>query len=218
MGKIRKNEAGFSAVEILIVLVVVALIGGVGYFVYKNQYKAKTATVVPNNTSPVATSPTTQTTDTYTGWKQYCDPLKVGCLKYPTDWKVVEDIAGVQKPNVQFVPPIGSAHPIDVILDFTTRETATLTQGDILLTSELSTHISGLSVYQGIASGYNPYIIIAQTNGLTLNTVTNGHSWTLGAEKDNSTPALTSTDEAKAWFNSTEAKTALQIIQSFTYQ
>lgn len=39
MGKIRKNEAGFSAVEVILVLIVMALIGGVGWFVYKNQHK-----------------------------------------------------------------------------------------------------------------------------------------------------------------------------------
>lgn len=43
MGKLRKNQSGFSAVEIVLVLVIVGLIGGVGFMVYNNHNK-KTAT------------------------------------------------------------------------------------------------------------------------------------------------------------------------------
>ncbi len=63
MGKIRKNEAGFSAVELLIILVVVALIGGAGYFVYKSHHKVTTASVATTTTSkPTTTTPPASTT------------------------------------------------------------------------------------------------------------------------------------------------------------
>ena len=46
----KKNEKGFSVVEILIVLVVVSLIGGAGWYVYQNKNKANTqATEQPIN-------------------------------------------------------------------------------------------------------------------------------------------------------------------------
>ena len=73
MGKIRKNQEGFSVVEVVLVLVVVALIGVVGFMVYKNQHKttnnsttnATTLTTPPKTTTPPVTTPA-QTTDTLT--------------------------------------------------------------------------------------------------------------------------------------------------------
>lgn len=52
MNKISKNEKGFSVVETLLVLVIVVLIGIVGYMVYKNHHK----TTVPNNTAKTSTT------------------------------------------------------------------------------------------------------------------------------------------------------------------
>lgn len=57
MGKIRKNEAGFSAVEFVLVLVIVGLIGVVGFLVYKNQHK----TTTPVSGTTKSTSPTSST-------------------------------------------------------------------------------------------------------------------------------------------------------------
>ncbi len=62
MGKLRNNESGFGVVEIILVLVIVALIGAVGYLVYKNHSKtvvtpvAATTTTKPATTSPAKTA------------------------------------------------------------------------------------------------------------------------------------------------------------------
>ncbi len=37
----KKNQKGFSVVEGLIVVVVVAVIGGLGYYIYQHNYKTK---------------------------------------------------------------------------------------------------------------------------------------------------------------------------------
>jgi len=47
MKRISKNQKGFSAVELLIIVVVIGLIGGAGYAVYKNHHK--TSTTVSSN-------------------------------------------------------------------------------------------------------------------------------------------------------------------------
>ena len=69
MNKIKKNEAGFSAVEIVLVLVIVGLIGVVGFMVYKNHNKAKDSTtktssrqIVQNKISSSATTKQTAVT------------------------------------------------------------------------------------------------------------------------------------------------------------
>lgn len=72
MGKLQDNETGFSVVEIVLVVVVIALIGTVGWLIYKNHHKTtvssstsnsapkttntKTLTVTPSNSPQVFTA------------------------------------------------------------------------------------------------------------------------------------------------------------------
>lgn len=64
MGKIRKNETGFSPIEVILVLVIVGLMGVVGFMVYNNQNKTKPATVATRTSTPTATTQTKTTTPT----------------------------------------------------------------------------------------------------------------------------------------------------------
>jgi Tfp pilus assembly protein PilE len=87
MGKIRQNEAGFSPVEVVLVIVVVALIGVVGWLVYKNHNKStNTSSTTANTTS---TKTTTQPVATNT--KTYADPAKAYTVAYPQDWALKEE-------------------------------------------------------------------------------------------------------------------------------
>lgn len=86
MNIVRKSELGFGAVEVLIVLVVTALIGGVGYVAYKNLNTAKQVAVTNNTSAPKPTPPAP--TDPYAGWQQYCSAGGAVCFQYPTDWKI----------------------------------------------------------------------------------------------------------------------------------
>jgi prepilin-type N-terminal cleavage/methylation domain-containing protein len=79
-----KKQKGFSAVEVILVLVIVALIGVVGYMAYKSHHKAATTT------SAKAAAPTKKaatTADPYAGWQSFCSDLGGLCLKYPSTWK-----------------------------------------------------------------------------------------------------------------------------------
>jgi len=58
----KKNEKGFSVIEILIVIVVVGLIGAAGWFVYNNKTEKPTETVV---LTPLCTSSDGQITGSY---------------------------------------------------------------------------------------------------------------------------------------------------------
>jgi len=62
MGKIRKNEAGFSPVEVVMVLVIVALIGMVGWLVYKNHNKTTNNSATTANTSTTKSTTSTPST------------------------------------------------------------------------------------------------------------------------------------------------------------
>jgi Tfp pilus assembly protein PilE len=94
MCKVRKNEAGFSPVEIVMVLVIVALLGAVGFLVYKNQHKTTTASVT---TATATKQPATKTplasTDQYAGWKSYTLKYEKLTFKYPAGWTLKDDSA-----------------------------------------------------------------------------------------------------------------------------
>lgn len=57
MKQITKNQSGFGAVEVVLIVVIVALIGSVGWLVYKNHHKNAAA----STTSSISTKPTTST-------------------------------------------------------------------------------------------------------------------------------------------------------------
>ena len=88
MGKLQNNEKGFGAVEGILVLVIVVIIGAVGWFVWHNHNKTTPA----STTSPVATTTPTTTTpktvDPYAGWKSYTLKYEKLTLKYPSSWTV----------------------------------------------------------------------------------------------------------------------------------
>jgi hypothetical protein len=90
MGKIRRNEAGFSPTEVILVLVIVALIGVVGWFVYKNHNK-----IANNSTTTASTTPTTPAKSTTAqpaamNTKSYADPAKAYAVAYSQDWTIKE--------------------------------------------------------------------------------------------------------------------------------
>jgi hypothetical protein len=66
MFKLKKNESGFSPVEIVAVILVVALVGAAGYVVYKHQYKkpvvSYSSTNIPSSTASKTVSSSPQST------------------------------------------------------------------------------------------------------------------------------------------------------------
>lgn len=87
MGKLQKNQQGFGLVEALLVLVIVILIGVVGWMVYKNHNKTTSNNTTASNSSTNTSSQTktTQAPDPYAGWQSYSDSNV--SFKYPTGWQ-----------------------------------------------------------------------------------------------------------------------------------
>lgn len=72
MGKLKNSQTGFSAIEALLIVVIVAIVGGTGFYVYHAQTNANknlkgdnsTAPKFKNNSKKAAKTPATaQTTD-----------------------------------------------------------------------------------------------------------------------------------------------------------
>lgn len=97
MGKLKYNEKGFGVVEAVLVLIIVVLIGVVGYMVYHNHNKTKTASVATtSSTKPTTTTPakaTTPTPDPYAGWQSYTLKYEKLAFKYPASWTIQDDSA-----------------------------------------------------------------------------------------------------------------------------
>ena len=104
---ISKNQKGFGAVEALLILVIVGIISGAGWYVMKanknidntnNKTAASTSAPaakksVPGTAKITPTTSTSASANTYAGWKTYCDSVTSGCFRYPSDWS---DISGPQ--------------------------------------------------------------------------------------------------------------------------
>ena len=73
-----KKQAGFSAVEIVMALVIVSLIGVVSWQAVKGHQKA---------VSSVSPSPRPAQTDPYAGWKTFTSKYEAGLhFRYPSNW------------------------------------------------------------------------------------------------------------------------------------
>jgi len=86
----NKNEKGFGIVQVLLLLTVVAIIGGTGYFVYKKNNNTGT---IPKGTSKVAVIKANDTTSTVVvdptkDWIAYTNTAAKFSLKYPSSWVV----------------------------------------------------------------------------------------------------------------------------------
>ncbi|GEM_PF-3112623 len=82
----KKNQKGFGAVEAMLVLVIVVLVGVAGYMVYKNHHKTTTTASSANSTRTTPSSTSTKTTtDPYAGWQSYSDSHV--SFKYPSGWQ-----------------------------------------------------------------------------------------------------------------------------------
>lgn len=69
-----KHQKGFSVVELLIVIVIVAAIGVGSWVLYRDHHKKSVSSKT--------------TTSIYAGWKSYCSNYGGLCLKYPPNWKL----------------------------------------------------------------------------------------------------------------------------------
>ncbi len=77
----KKNEKGFSVTEILIVLAVVGLIGGAGWYVWSNKNQSGNDSLTTASTSDIKKE---KPSDTKSGYKLYEDPNL--SLQYPDKW------------------------------------------------------------------------------------------------------------------------------------
>jgi Tfp pilus assembly protein PilE len=87
----KSASKGFTAVEAIIVILVVAVLAFGGWFIWHKSYK-KENTKTNNQTSHNQNNQSKETAqpDLYPGWKTYGNTTYGISLRYPTEWKVDE--------------------------------------------------------------------------------------------------------------------------------
>lgn len=79
-----RSQAGFAAIEIVIVILLLSAISVAGYFAFSAKQKSEINTT-PISVPPVRSSPTP---DPYKDWKTYTSRCASMSFKYPSDWTV----------------------------------------------------------------------------------------------------------------------------------
>jgi len=89
-----KNQKGFGLTAVLLIILVMGIIGGVGFSVYNKQSKTNNAKQGLNVTGSNLQSKTDTSNlvndeknkDVYAGWKEFTSKQRSISFKYPADW------------------------------------------------------------------------------------------------------------------------------------
>jgi len=231
MGKTKPGQAGFSAVELVIVVVVLVLLGVVGYVVYKNHHKSATPTLLYQNNPAAPKTPSA--TNSYSGWKSYCDTIDNGCFKYPSNWELTtSDIDG--QTSVQVSSPGETATATYKTLPATIVTPQSSVDFYAVSTNAVSTVNANLKVVGGYFTSSNiPYYYLVEASSLSTYPLTTDQTSQFEAIPDynlmNSTnfgsfyaydsqkgPAGAAA-QAQAWYSTSDAQDSLLVVQSFYY-
>jgi hypothetical protein len=141
--KIRHNSKGFGALELVIILVVVGLLGFGGWYVWNSKKSADKPSSATQPTGSDQESTATEETPA-AGWKTYSNASPAFSFQYPDDWTVAKEESSNTYVSIRISSP-----------DYKERET------------ELCTAID--SGYQ-ITVGYNsmfadPEVVSKKLNG-----------------------------------------------------
>lgn len=230
MSKPEQHQNGFSVVEVLVVLVIVAALGLAGWLVYKNHHKAAPTAAVSNTSTAAAAS-----TSPYTGWKLYCDTINNGCFKYPSTWALTSS-------NANGLVNVGVSSPgqtVTVVYKSLISGIGNSPQSSaafyLASTNNLSASTPALKVVGGyFSSSTVPYYYLVNASSLTTYPLTAGQTGQFEALPDYSLEGSTnfgvfyayttqkaysgSATQAQSWYATSNATNSLLVVQSFYYQ
>jgi len=236
MKRIRQ-EQGF--VRILIVLVLVALVGAIGWAIYSRKDMTNT-TNTAGSTHTADNNSSTSLPDPYAGWKLYCDGVYRFCFKYPADWSISADTgsklgdtlgATVSSPEKTILLTYINQDTHDVgVLNFNTVDIAASAAAN-----QTFSIVGGYAASSGLVGNYSTLYELIDTATLSRYPLTKGQASQfpnnpMFTDKDTSQgtyngslrlrpmAAINTVAEAQAWFNASSTKTGLLILKSAYFQ
>lgn len=235
MSKQSLNSKGFGLIEVLIIVVVLVVVAGGGVLLYHKDHKTKApvSTSAKTNTSSQSTKAgtadkTATTADPYAGWQSQCDATYHYCFKYPSDW--TSDNGALLSPSKTVQVTYQNPDNRDGgRITFTPSYIQKLSSANQDLTV-----VGGYYPTSGVVGNYAPLYAVVDSSILTTYPLTVGtqaqfvnnpiftdagvSSATSGALTAKPAVSINTASDAQAWLNSADAKTSLQILQSFYRQ
>lgn len=221
----KKNytiENGFTVVETLLVILILAVIGFGGYYVWHNQHKSITSTTVTSTAlkshiSTKTATATTQTPNPYAGWKSYTLTDEKLSFQYPSTWHLTDYTntgAGNQDYHADWVELTSSSG-----FDFTINDG--LNGGDPLSLASsdpISVTYNGQSAYMVFSHPGNPGAPGSVNNnavgGFIL--LTNPNDQTSLPQNKNVTVHMASYYSSSTYSSSSSAPGQMSIIGNYT--
>ena len=220
--KQTQKTAGFGAIGVIVIVVAIALIGLVAWRFYDASKSKTTSSTTTSSTQ--ANTKTPVKADPYAGWKTYCDTVEEACFKYPADWTIdPSNQNGIVSASI-----LNPAHSI--VGNYTNGDTRDGAPAPyyVAAVEDLSVPSSNFKVLGGfVATGasVSPEYKVVDT------TFTAGAAAGQQATLENTArftykdghlegtfmlqPGAMTQDQAKTWFTTADAKTALLIARSF---
>lgn len=163
-------------------------------------------------------------TDPYLGWWVYCNTTVKACFNYPPTWT-----------SAQYGGYENTAKTELVSLNSPTNKDGLSGEAYIARITKLNTQNSDLDVVGAVIDNDQPIYAVYNDDYVTSNNLKVGTTQNLfygnqafntrtgsvafdGTPDINGSAAITNLEEAKAWFNTAEAKEVLLVMQSFFYQ
>lgn len=184
MSRISKNEHGFGAVEVVMVLVIVALLGVVGWFVYDRNHNKTTNTSTSTTPATKTTTPTTpKPVDPYAGWKTYNDTKWNYQFKYPSDWIISSrDFVngGFDTRDVTLKSPNYTSNTASVIEDVTAGAKITVEVNDTNMADFSATGLKESEAYkETTVAGVNAVYYIGRGRAFSYSLIKNKVMYTI---------------------------------------
>lgn len=108
--RMNKNQKGFSSVEILLLIVIIGILCGAGYFVYNSQNTTNTALgdATISESDPKKTVKNNEDIqdkgEETVGWKTYSSQVGQFSFKYPSEWLTAIDPDACEEGIVLLAP------------------------------------------------------------------------------------------------------------------
>jgi Tfp pilus assembly protein PilV len=184
VGKLKNSQKGFTAVEGLLIVLILVVIGAVGYMVYHNDHKTKTlnastsastqstkSTVSNSNkpvatTSPAAISASAVTSFVTTFYNQYAACFNSGNLNQTCTTNLVNQ-DGTSNLYSYYKPSTGS-YPADPIMCAQDNPPSVTVSG----VTTTSTSASGVVTENFTTPNTVKFTVVSQSGNLKLDTVT----------------------------------------------
>lgn len=238
----KLDRKGFSIIELLVAVIVVAAIAACGWLAWRHTHDKKKSSGSTSTSSQQekssSTSDSSSTANVYAGWKSYCDTTYKYCFKYPSTWQLAIETVP-QEPcdagQIDITSPDGA---VDVSYQNDNNHDgnpAAITPTSIEKMANANQPLTIVGSYFSDGTNKTPSYAVVDSSLLTSNPLAVGSSaqFPEQAEFTDKTSGTTScagsfasmpnqpvntAAGAQAWFATSDAKTGLRILESFYYQ